>query len=121
MNVKHLRNFALTHFLANVILAIMSYILMFRSGFEIKELLSWVYILGIYGLLATFLSKKKIQEFLISFILLIPIVIPIMFAGMNGMLPGELILFDAFGVGYINFKINEYEKNLNKENGEMEE
>lgn len=120
MEIKHLRNFAVAHFFANVILAILCYTVMFRSGFEIKEVLSWVYLLGIYGLFATFFSKRKLWEFFICFVLLVPVVIPIMYVAMNGMLPAELILFDAFGVWYIQFKIKEYEKSLENESGRVE-
>ena len=101
MDEKRLRSFAITHFAANIILTAICISLMLQRKFKMDEFMYWLTFLGAYGLIASFVTKRKLWEYLVIFIVLIPIVVPIMYTSAKGMLPGELVLFDALGVLYI--------------------
>jgi hypothetical protein len=108
---KRIKIFAVGHLLANGIIALMCFLLIYQNKVIKDDLVFCLLVLWVCGLSIAIVSKKSIPEYFISFLLLIPIVLPISYAAYIGQIPTLLILFDALGVWYIHIRLKEYESN----------
>ncbi|MCK2000272.1 hypothetical protein MZM54_02575 [[Brevibacterium] frigoritolerans] len=102
MNIKRLYIFAITHILSNILLASLCIFFMARSGeVYLKELVEYFLLLLIFGFIISVISNRTFKEFILSFVILTPVILPIMYAGIKEILSTWIIIFDAIGVWVI--------------------
>ncbi|WP_088363026.1 hypothetical protein [Bacillus cereus] len=106
---KRIKLFTIGHLLANGIIALMCFLLIYQTTVIKDDLIFCLIVLWVSGLSIAIASKKSIPEYFICFLLLIPIVLPISYASYIGQIPPSLIFFDALGVSYIYIRFREYE------------
>ncbi|MED2737263.1 hypothetical protein [Bacillus toyonensis] len=106
---KRVKIFSIGHLLANGIIAVMCFLLIYQNKVIKDDLVFCLLVLWVCGLSISIVSKKSIPEYFISFLLLIPIVLPISYAAYIGQIPTSLIFFDALGVWYIHIRLRENE------------
>lgn len=106
---KRVKIFTIGHLLANGIIALMCFLLIYQNKVIKDDLVFCLLVLWVCGLSIAIVSKKNITEYFISFLLLIPIVLPISYAAYIGQIPTFLIIVDALGVWYIHIRLREYE------------
>lgn len=99
MNIKRLYIFAITHILSNILLASLCIFVMARSGeVYLKELVEYFLLLLIFGFIVSVISNRTFKEFILSFVIITPVILPIMYAGIKEILSTWIIFFDALGV-----------------------
>lgn len=99
MNIKRLYIFAITHILSNILLASLCIFVMARSGeVYLKELVEYFLLLLIFGFIVSVISNRTFKEFILIFVIITPVILPIMYAGIKEILSTWIIFFDALGV-----------------------
>lgn len=119
VDVKQLKTFAITHVLANIFLAIMCVSLILKTNFEVEEMLHWFCFLFVFGLCATFITKRRISEYLLASLIALPIALPIIYSTMNGLFSGKIILFDALGFLFIHYRFKQLDEVISEDDKQI--